>query len=307
MPTIEADIDRYGTLARASYLADYLELLALTGIRCTFPQLAEMIADRFGLKREILLLPEEDPEDEDTAAAFIDQARECILERGDILGAAYPFEIDDIELRISGGADPDESVYVALLCVTLVHAYSLDAGLNVEEVFEALVAEALTNLELVVGNVGETSRQNAGNFVRTLDALASSMDLPLDPSAAPRRRRANDAGADILAFSSWGDHRTGRWSAIGQVTCGDSDSWVGKLFEPKPLQWVKFLAETTEPRCFLAVPHHVNERPFRELSANSGRTVIDRLRLAKLLDPLPGVLRDIIACVRASSVQGSEF
>ncbi|WP_457972302.1 hypothetical protein [Arthrobacter sp. D1-17] len=301
---IEADIDRYGGLIRSSYLADYLEVLALRGKRCTFAQLADMVSDRWNLKQQILVTPDEDPEDE--AVTFSDGAIACIRERKQILGSSYPFELSNSHIKLIDGYDLHNSSYVALLSITMAHAYKIDAAMNVEQTFEDVVADSLAGLGLAVGNVGALSRANSMNFERTIDALGAALNIKMNANAAVRRRHANDGGVDVVACLDWGDGRSGRWTLLGQATCGSSDTWQSKLAEPKPEMWKRIMSETSSPKCFLAVPHHVEESAYREISENTGHTVVDRPRLVPFVRSLPQGIGNVIQSVLDTPLQTSE-
>jgi len=301
---IEADIDRYGGLVRSSCLADYLELLAIRGMRCTFAQLTDMVADRWNLKQQLLQTPDEDPEE--AAVTFSDGALACIRERKAILGNAYPFEIHSSHIEAITGLDSKSSPYVALLGITFAHAYRISSDINVEQVFEEIVADALVNLGMVVGNVGSLSRSNKMDFEKTIEALSKVVNIKMDPNAAVRRRSANDGGIDVLAHFGWDDSRSGRWTVLGQATCGSSDTWHSKLSEPKPEMWRKIMAESTLPQTFLAVPHHIEESAFREISENTGNAVVDRARLVPFIKVLPDGIAEMVDKVLEAPLQTSQ-
>lgn len=301
---IEADIDRYGSLARASCLADYLEIMALRGLVCTFAQLEDMVSDQWPRLGQKIQLPDEDPGDIESTA---EGARLCILERLDILGGKYPFQYEGHRISLRPNFSIHGSPYVAMLAIALTHAYRLDSSLTVQHLFEALVTDALRELGLTVANVGELSRTNNSAFEPTLVALSAAVGITMNPRAATHRVRANDAGIDVFAHVNWQDKRNGRWSLIGQVTVGSSDSWNQKIREPSSHTWQKLMGETSCPFVFLAVPHHVEKRTFAELAERTSHTILDRTRLAAIMQQQPGYLTPVVHTVLNADIQSTIF
>lgn len=301
---IEADIDRYGSLVRSSCLADYVELLALRGFRSTKAQLADMVEDRWGLKRQILQTPDDDPEE--SVETFTDGAFACILERNEILGDAYPFIVHNSHIETRTALDLHRSAYVTLLALTLAHAYQIETSVNVEYAFEEVVAESLTGVGFTVANVGKLSRENSNNFERTLDAVAGAVKIPMNANAATRRANAKDGGVDVLGHLDWGDRRMGRWTVLGQATCGASDTWDAKLAEPKPEMWRQMMSESTPPTRFLAVPHHIEERAYRYISENNCIALVDRPRLVPLVRESVGGLEAVVDKVLEEPVESNQ-
>jgi hypothetical protein len=299
MTLIEIDIDRYGGPARPSCLADYLEILALFGKVCTKGQLADLVADRWNLRRRALILAPGDEAAEDV----VDAAWSCLQERTELLDVLYPFTVSDTRVTLKPDFPIRESSYVALLSITVAHAYRIDSGYNVEQVFEEIVALGLEDLGLTVGRFGEITRSNRMDFPTSLQALGRDFAIPVDHQAASRRGAANDSGLDVFGILEWGDGRHGRWIFLGQVTCGGSDSWPGKLAEVKVPRWKKFLRELTEPIAFLAVPHHVDKRSYWEVVEGDSKALVDRARLAKRLRTTGPEERGIIDAVLASEFE----
>ena len=55
--------------------------------------------------------------------------------------------------------------------------------------------------------------------------------LSMDVDGVIVNTAIKDGGGDAMAHLDWNDSRPGRWTFIGQVTCGRSDSWEGKAHE----------------------------------------------------------------------------
>lgn len=301
---IEANIDLYGSLVRSSCLADYVELLALRGFRSTKAQLADMVEDRWGLKRQILQTPDDDPEE--SVETFTDAAFGCILERNEILGDAYPFIVYHSHIEVRADLNLHRSPYVALLALTLAHAYKIETSVNIEYAFEEIVAEGLAGVGFTVANIGKLSRENSYDFEKTLDAVAGTVKIPMNPNGATRRASANDGGVDVIGHLDWGDRRMGRWTVLGQATCGASDTWDAKLAEPKPETWRKMMSESTPPTRFLAVPHHIEERAYRYISESNCVALVDRPRLVPLVSASVGGLDTVVDKVLEEPVESNQ-
>jgi hypothetical protein len=292
---IQPTIDAYGTYARASNLADHLELSCLHGHAITRSDLGDLISDRSWIARMQELFKEPEPEPrgqfddagEEDAAATGDQPGilqanrvfDVLEERSELLADQYPFEVDD-ELKLREGVDPKTSPYIALLALTLAHAHGVDVEHDPKRILENLVVEALRSKGLRAVDVAGTSREG-GDFDDTVKRAAESVSLRAVPEAVITMKHANDEGVDTLGNLPLGDLRIGAWAFLGQATCEKSDGWPKKIKEPSPELWNKMLNLGAMPFAFLAVPHHVETPHFEKLVGDASRLVLDRLRLAR--------------------------
>lgn len=313
---IEPDIDAYGGLARGSAIADYLELLALSGRRCSREQLEDNINDKYlsdwQRKKRNMIVDVDDWDDESgyddsdatDIAGHLDEAFDCLNERADILGARYPFELDENGLSVRDGVIPTHDFYVAVLCITTAHAYKLDVASvpSVRELFEEVVATTLEARHLLVARMGDLSRKHGMKFPPALLEAGAILGIPTDPAGSPFKRHANDAGADILAHHTWADERLGRWTYAGQVTCGKSDSWQAKMGQASPGLWMGFFQERIHPQCFLAVPHHAPRSTLNLLVSEQGKVLLDRLRIVMTRDTVTDHEAAVIARVLEEDV-----
>lgn len=299
---ITVDIDRYGSDARASALADYLEVAALSGIRVTRAGLVDIIRDNEWVSRPVrrYLTPEnvdEDPE------AWGDAVFSVIAEREAVLADRYPF-------KESGGGivlkdplmDKSQSGYLSLLAVTIVHAWNLKTTEAPEAALEQIVADTLAAMGLTAVNVGATDRQSG--FVSALHDAANRLGLRAMADPRPRSASAKDVGVDTLAGLPWRDERqAGQWLIIGQVTTAQSQRWGGKLAEPQPPRWADYLQEKLHPMVFLAIPHHAEREHLTDLMESRRGSIVDRLRLVAKKPPNSGVERALIDAMLAATVE----
>ena len=285
---ISANIDAYGTYARVSALADFVEVCAVKGVRVNRGQLADLMADNRWTFRELITGPDYDDEPElerlpnrlDRAGEAADSIVSVLQERSDALKDGYPFQFKESHIKLEPGTDPRTHPYLKLLSLTVVHAYQLCGDPDPKRVFESVVADSLGSL---VGNSVSFGRLRLGmnSFEAALRKAAPMIGLVGTPEAAWRSRRAQDAGVDTIGHISWGDTRGGAWTVIGQATCARSDDWIGKLDEPKPARWSQFLGVLPHPMVFLAVPHHVEQNHLNFLVQAERGIVLDRLRLSR--------------------------
>ena len=303
--------DTYGPYARASLLADYVELLALKGQPVRLATLADFLADN-GWNLELIQSPESDhPVDElRDLSERQDQAYEDasvvfrqMYERRDVLADRYPFAITDDAIVLDRGVNLEASVYTAVLALTIAHAFDLNSEHRPEKMFEQIVLAVLQARGLASAGVA-VHRRAGKDFAAALQIACDEVGLRAAPDAAPRRVRAHDEGVDILSHFRWEeDLRPGGWGFIGQVTVGRSDDWAAKINEPSPEQWKLFTGTLVPPSPFLAVPHHV-ERPMMEFLALKGRAVVlDRLRLVGFKEEVDAGERDLIQAVIGEDVE----
>ncbi|WP_133161124.1 hypothetical protein [Microterricola pindariensis] len=303
MKRIEPDADRYGSLVRASFFADYLELLALHGSKARLEQLRDLIGELFSRKREILFNPARDDELPDWEVTDLaDEAWTCLLQRKDVLGSDYPFDVGVRSLTLRPGIDIEESPYVGVLAITLAHAFDSTHTNKVEYLFEELVADAMENAGLTVGRVGPISREQGLNFVDTMAAVGLELGIAIDANATVRRKNANDEDVDLIGHFDWRVNRKGRWFFICQATCAKSDEWRKKAQEPAPDDWKLFLGEVTPPTAFLAVPHHAEDLALKYVSSIR-RNILDRPQIVKNMSTVSASLKSVIRTVMEADYQ----
>jgi len=279
---IKPDQDAYGNLARASFFADYMEVLALKGHRNKKQLLKDLIADTYVRSREILTeigtAGREDWEPADVA----NDAWDCLKQRTEILGDKYPFTVSGSTVRLKDGVDPEESPYVSVLAIAINHAFGATRDLIVENLFEDVVGDSLEGRGLFVGRFGEIGRDASLDFESSMDRLGEHLGIAMNPNAVVRRVSAQDGGVDVIAHLDWQDNRAGRWLFIGQVTCARSDEWHTKIYDAIPDDWMAYFGEVVPPVPFLALPYHVEDAAMMYLKGHK-RHILDRIRIVQSL------------------------
>lgn len=296
---ISPNIDLYGSKARVSALADYVELAALLGKTVTRADLADLIADNDWTLRPTRGYVVASEVDEDPLA-WADSVFAILDERSSVLAEKYPFEFKRNALKWRDSAlRPIDSSYVSLLAITSAHAFSIDTSVNVEGLLERIVADTLRSMGLGVASVGVTDRK--GGFVEAVQQAGLELGLAPDPDPRPRSVSAKDEGVDTVAGLVWRDgRRGGHFLFIGQVTVGKSDTWKSKLKEPEGKKWAGYLREDLFPQAFLAIPHHVEAQHVTWMMASDAGVVIDRLRIVLKKPPNSSdevlVIEGLLAC-----------
>jgi hypothetical protein len=294
---VALNIDAYGTYARQSALADYLEVAALIGTQITEAALARSIEENGWAtlpRRQFLTIAnvDEDPE------AWAQSVFSLIRERVQILDQRYPFEFQRTSIRLR--VPPMEilnSPYLALLAITVLHAWRLENpdGPRPEDILEGIAARALENRGLIVSRMGVHDRQRR-SFVEAVVEGGRLLGLKPMTNPLPRKAKVKDAGVDTLAGVTWRDGRSGgQWIFIGQATVGESGTWAGKLTEPEPGLWAKYMQEPLEPLPFLAVPHHIDADHLAHMATARKGLILDRLRLCLSIDDTTPEEKDLIA------------
>lgn len=305
--------DTYGRYARASLLADYVELLALKGQPVRRATVADFLADNeAGWDMELIRTPENEYPGEraDDLAERIDVADERasivfrqLDERHHVLADQYPFEIADDRVSLDPGVERESNAYVAVLALTIAHAFRVESPSPPEILFEETVTSVLRARGLPTVGLAAV-RRGVGSFEEALRIACERIELKAAPDAAARRRRAHDGGVDVLCHLGWEqDLRPGSWGFIGQVTVARSDSWEQKIKEPSPTPWAQRIGTRVPPIPFLAVPHHV-ERPMMEMLTDDGQAVVlDRLRLVRFKTEIKDNELEIIRAVVREEVE----
>lgn len=303
---ISANIDAYGTYARVSALADFLEVCAVKRVSLNRGRVADLIADNHWHRqfREIFIGPVDGDEPEpDRLSDRLDRSREAadsvmsaLQERADALKERYPFHFEEGHIELRTDADLQDCPYLKLLAITVTHAYQLCGDPDPKRVFESVVADSLGS---VIGDSVDFAgiRRRTASFEAALDQAARRIGLMGTPKAAWRSRRAQDSGVDTIGHVSWGDSRGGTWTVIGQATCARSDDWEKKLDEPKSARWSRFLNVRPRPLVFLAVPHHVESHHLNVLVQDERGIVLDRLRLSRFRSEIVDGEKDIFQAV----------
>jgi hypothetical protein len=295
MATLFADINAYGTYARATALADVLEVQALSGTSWAAEDLTDYVRDsqwaaqlgeRFDRpERELAIMPDSSgpisvrfADELDVDSESVGRIYDILSQRAQLLGDAYPFQLTETRLNYRGTADFEHS-YLVLLAITVLHSYAVPVSPPPHQYFEDYVTNAFAQKGYLAANLARYRRESA-NFSDALINAGFDCELWATPEAATVRKRAQEEGGDIIAHMSWSDSRRIHWTMVSQVTCGVSDSWPRKMSEAAPYMWQNLLGTLTLPQIVFAVPHHVEESQLSYLLGRQPEVfILDRIRL----------------------------
>lgn len=278
MAELEPAVDAYGSAAPRSALADFVEISAVAGRRVNEQLLADYMddAELTLLSGERYYEPAAGPIDRSADPDEVARAVFSLLEeRSGILGERYPFELRRGRWRYL--AEREGGPYLALLAITLAHAYDLGLTPNPTDVFP--ISATLGVQAIGLNAICLTEIRRTQTFAETVSQAGMQLQLHPMPQEGLRSVNVNDAGVDVLGAVAWGDRRVGAWAYIGQATCGSSDTWRRKVGEASPGSWVHYLNCGLRPLPFLAVPHHIEPRHFEWLTQETDALILDRLRL----------------------------
>lgn len=298
---IAPKIDAYGKAGRTGALADLVEFRAIKGTSMTAADLADLVTDNGWTSKPLRQIVLAEDEEDDTPESLADQAFILILQRIEVLEDRYPFELTAGRLVVKDGFNLKASPYIALLAISIAHAWQVPCSTAPENALEFLVSAALNRSQTgrrpwsVATGMG-TAERAGRTFAEALAESASALGLSADPRPTPISVSARDAGVDTLVGLVWKDNRPGNWVFIGQATCGMTETWSSKLTQPGRGHWRGYLQELLTPHRFLAVPHHVDDRFMVMVHKADDGIVLDRLRLTLSLD---GVLAEVTPVVDA--------
>ncbi len=202
-------------------------------------------------------------------------------ERQHVLRGRYPFTLDDERLVLDPTVDPKVDAYIAVLALTVAHAYDVSSRCAPSRLFEQTVADTLCERGIAAVGFAAVRRAHR-SFAEALPVACHAVGLVGNLAGVPRLRWAHDEGVDVLGHIGWEDDlRFGSWAFVGQVTVGKSDSWETKIREPSRDRWKQFTGAGVSPARFLAVPHHVERQMLERLTGDDSGIVLDRLRLVR--------------------------
>ena len=250
-------------------LADTAELRALQDSNLTYS------LDDFRIRLRQIGPSQEVVEDEEEALSLaVADARRQIRNRAQVLGSAYPFELDGLVLT-ANAEWTQRPAYTFLLLLTVL---MWDGRRTGTALFEHVVADALG---AYLG--GESLRFGAPrsapvppNTKRALTYLARklgerrSRDIDVRPSD-------KDMGLDAVAWKDLPDEDPGKVILFGQ--CATGSGWQSKIGELSLERWRGLIATKVTPVRVFAVPWTLDSQT-RNTMQDSGSIVFDRLRIA---------------------------
>ena len=284
--------------------ADWLELTAITAddSESSGHDLAHAIGRAGSIDATVMVdefddnanLDEAVEIEDDQLEAIADSAFELLAEREEIVGAAYPFNVNGSTLTAEDGVVA--SPYAFLL--TLTHFGPLFGGtLDGASLFEKISAAAL--VEYLGGNksarsldFGSPRRGTLKSFRQAIDDLCKKMGEGGGSADRMKASDMKDAGLDLAAWSPFGDDRPNQLSVFGH--CAAGQNWRRKITELQPIQFCRSWMRVPPAQMPLAaffVPRQIGPSHW-ETDALHQQLLFDRLRIAPLLGALDGELAE---------------
>jgi hypothetical protein len=223
-------------------------------------------------------------EDLDIGSSHASYALVTMKRRQELLGDAYPFEVDQLAVRRR--AEPMSMTYVSLLHLTsrsvARQTVAPQSTTEMEVLFERLVAEASAALW---GRAGRALRfgwpSDVGrpqDFPSAIDWLAGQMRIEVGRGYRPPSRK--DGGVDVVAWHEFSDARAGVPMVL--IQCTLQADIKSKTRDVETRVWSSWLAMDVDPLTALAVPQTITSK--NEWNEMALRTlVLDRVRLCNLL------------------------
>jgi hypothetical protein len=208
-----------------------------------------------------------------------------LKKRAEILGAKYPFKVDDSYIVTSQTIE--DSVYIQLLFLTPKSGistqgriYNLDVA---SKLFEDIAEQSLqtffgANTQTL--NFGFPSKSDRpAEFASAVKWLSERTNIRLGNAYRPPRKK--DGGVDLFVWKSFPDKRPG--IPIMLVQCTIKDDFINKIGDIDLKLWANWLSSDIEPLVALAVPGVVTKDEIWSEITTRG-ILLDRLRLVQSSD-----------------------
>ena len=216
---------------------------------------------------------------------------ELILERKELLGEAYPFEIQGNSIVYQ----PNETkIYECLLGICRAESLSAAPYNELPPLFEDLSVLAgrsylganakgyrsgwprpageSKRLKALVENIKQITGNHCGEWY-----WRPGEELPNDPTT----RNIKDGGLDVVIWKTWHDGRIGQLYMLGQCACGKD--WIDKFSDldiDRLNRWAD-LTHVSPVRSFFT-PRYVVKSMLTEASKEAG-LIFDRVRMVQAL------------------------
>lgn len=265
--------------------ADYVELVSLLSNQNYVS--SSDILDRF--KDEgIIRQPKADDEQSivnDEDERFVDSIYRLLIERVQLFGDDYPFEIesiDKIKLKNTGNISTRNKIYIYMLLSSSLNIFSeFQPELTTE--FEILCIQVLTNFlpaNAVVKSFGKVSHYN-GTATQKIQALAKDMKIRIDEDGFNEisQRGNQEKGLDLIGWIPFDDNVSNFVSILAQCACGKE--WHKKLGETSRYNhYMKF--HRLNPIHSMFIPYSLvsyNKSTFFRNDEIDNRLIFERKRI----------------------------
>lgn len=265
--------------------ADYVELVSLLSNQNYVS--SSDILDRF---KDEGIIRQQKADDEQSIAndedeRFVDSIYRLLIERSQLFGEDYPFEIesvDKIKLKNTDNISARNKIYVYMLLSSSLNIFSeFQPELTTE--FEILCTQVLTNFlpeNAIVKSFGKSSQYN-GTAVQKIQALAKDMKIRIDEEGFNEisHKGNQEKGLDLIGWIPFDDNVSNFLSILAQCACGKE--WYKKLGETSRYNhYMKF--HRLNPIHTMFVPYSLvsyNKSTFFRNDEIDNRLIFERKRI----------------------------
>ena len=240
-----------------------------------------------------------------------DAAFELLESRKNLLGDAYPFDVDQRASTAILRAYPNAktSPYMFLTALTDV-GWPRDEPESGASLFEqvsraALVAYLGGSERVNFFDFGFPRRDGPSGFAEAIAALCHEFGAGLEPRTPwPKRGgQLKDGRLDFAVWVPFGDKHSNRLSVLGH--CASGKNWRAKIDELLPQDfcnaWFNRPPSPTPLSAFF-IPRQAQDSQWDEARYNARQLFFDRLRMAPLLDSLDDDLASRCAAWTAAAL-----
>lgn len=241
-----------------------------------------------------------------------DDAFELLASRKDLLGDAYPFEVEQRAGSLAAAtlrADPDAAASPYMFLTALTHTGLLpDGPESGASLFEQVSRAALVSYLGGTARVrfvdfGFPRRGGPPGFTEAIGTLCREFGAGLEPRKTWPGEQRKDGGLDFAVWVPFVDERFNRLSVLGH--CASGRNWRTKLNELLPYDfcsaWFNRIPSPAPLSAFF-IPRQVHDSQRAEVEVSAHRLFFDRLRMAPLLDSLDGDLASRCAAWTATAI-----
>lgn len=213
---------------------------------------------------------------------LINYAFRLLNKRREILGEAYPFQVDDDFIVCRNSIT--YSTYLQLLFLTPGSGlFTSSSFWNLEKasrLFEDITEYSLRNFfgaNTQTANFGFPSRNGRpAEFSAAVKWLSEKTNIRLGNAYRPPRKK--DGGVDLFVWKSFGDRRPGL--PIMLVQCTIKDDFINKIGDIDLKLWSSWLSSDIEPLVALAIPGAITKEDIWNEITTRG-ILLDRIRLVE--------------------------
>ncbi len=218
----------------------------------------------------------------------VGQVHEEIERRADLLGPAYPFELEDGLLTYRG---PRSGFYEFCLAASLATNITSGENVGLPRLFERMSAILIASAfgpgteHMHLGSPRDSEIGAAFHVaMREAHRRTSEWFWGPDPGLPENPSHTGDEGVDFVVWKRPPDRRVGSLFILGQCACGDD--WSNKFNDielGRYERWFNPLTYARPPVRAFATPYHLGDGWLVEALPRAG-LVFDRSRLTLLAE-----------------------